>query len=153
MGFKHKFGVFRHVVGQPLICEQSFTEREDADEFARNIDGSVVLSFEEFRPSYAERQASKENTFYRRDVVDLELLNESPEAQREKLQEVKKAEDDAVEKVLLDAAQEKGQATKVERSTNERGPKVVSSTTTPVSEKNAAKSRGTEQRAEVDTKK
>lgn len=146
MGFKQKYGVFRHVVGQPLMCEQAFPERVDADDFARTIDGAVVLRFDEFRPSYEDRQASRENTFYRRDDV------ESPEERRERLQERKKAEDDAVAKVKLDAAQERGQKTEVTEAKNPRAPKVVSSTTTPVSEKNAAKSRGTEQRADVDTK-
>lgn len=152
MGFKQKYGVFRHVVGQPLLCERSFDAQKDAEEFARNIDGSVVLSYDEFRPSYEERQESKENTFYRRDGVDLGAMDDSPETRREKLQEVKKAEDDAVAKVKLDAAQERGQKTEVQKSTNERGPKVVSNTTTPVSEKNAAASRGKETRAEVEKK-
>lgn len=67
MGFKQKYGVFRHIVGQPLLCEHSFTERADAEARARSIDGSIVLSFAEFRPSYEERQASREGTDYRRE--------------------------------------------------------------------------------------
>lgn len=67
MGFKQKHGVFRHVTGQPLLCEQSFDAEGDAEAFARTIDGSIVLSFAEYRPSYEEREASREGTFVRRD--------------------------------------------------------------------------------------
>ena len=89
MGFKQKYGVFRHIVGQPLLCEQSFSAVEDAEAHARGFDGSVVLAFDEFRPSYEERQASREDTFSRREdaapvdeVVDVSVVEKKPRGAR-----------------------------------------------------------------------
>jgi hypothetical protein len=158
MAFVKKLGVFRHVVGQPLICERYFEEdeREYAEEFAKNFDMAVLMPFELQTLGFEERQESKNNTFYTPDAIDLGTINlgdKQPEAERQIAQARKQAETDAVEKVALDHSQERGQRTEVRESDNKRAPKVTSTTTTPVSEKNAAASKGSETRTEVDTKK
>lgn len=158
MGFQRKIGVFRHVVGQPLLCERYFEEdeRAEAKEFCKNFAMPILMSFELFSPDFDERAESRDGTGYKPDAIDLGTINlgdKQPEAERQIAQARKQGETDAVEKVALDHSQEKGQKTSVQESKNDQAPKVVSTTTTPVSEKNAAPSKGSEKRAEVETKK
>lgn len=158
MAFQRRLGVFRHQPGQPLIYERDFevNERKELESFCKDIASAMVIEFDKQILNFDELRESKNDTFYKPDAIDLGTINlgdKQPEAERQIAQARKQGEVDAVEKVALDHSQEKGQKTEVQESENAQAPKVVSTTTTPVSEKNAAPSKGTEKRAEVETKK
>lgn len=158
MGFQRRLGVFRHQPGQPLIYERDFevNERAELEAFCKDIASAMVIEFDKQVLDFQELRDSKNTTDYTPDAIDLGTINlgdKQPEAERQIAQARKQGETDAVEKVALDHSQEKGQKTEVQESDNDKAPKVTSTTTTPVSEKNAAPSKGTEKRAEVETKK
>jgi hypothetical protein len=158
MGFQRKIGVFKFVLGQPLLIERDFNvdERKAAEEYCKDFDMISLFEFDRYTPDFDELRESKDRTFYKPDAIDLGTINlgdKQPEAERQIAQARKQGEVDAVAKVALDHSQEKGQRTEVQESDNKQAPKVTSTTTTPTSEKNAAASKGSEKRAEVETKK
>ncbi len=143
MGFKERHVVVRYVIGQPLLCERAFDARKDAEEFGKNIAESAILVMRTFDPTIEELDESYEKVFFTPDAVDLGTLNPGD-------QEMPPGR--AGRAAMADPQRRESQVSRVTDTgpSTDRGPRVVSKTTTPVTAKQD--SRGTETRAAVDQK-